>query len=85
MCIRDRYGVGSFKTGMGAEAVKELLMAVDLDKESEELKKIIDENTSGQKRLRAVKRIDIIEAFRKSGNRPESVSYTHLDVYKRQR
>ncbi len=67
----EQYGAGSFKTGMGAEAVKELLMAVDLDKESAELKKIIEENTSGQKRLRAVKRIEIIEAFRKSGNRPE--------------
>lgn len=67
----EQYGVGSFKTGMGAEAVKELLMAVDLDKESAELKKIIEENSAGQKRLRAVKRIEIIEAFRKSGNRPE--------------
>ncbi len=67
----EKYGIGSFKTGMGAEAIKELLMAIDLDKESEEAKKIIEENTSGQRRLRAVKRIDIIEAFRKSGNRPE--------------
>ncbi|MBR0188762.1 MAG: DNA-directed RNA polymerase subunit beta', partial [Clostridia bacterium] len=67
----QQYGTGSFKTGMGAEAIKELLMAIDLDKESAETKKIIDENTSGQRRLRAVKRIDIIEAFRKSGNRPE--------------
>ena len=67
----EQYGADAFKTGMGAEAVKELLMAIDLDKESAELKKIIDENSSGQKRLRAVKRIEIIEAFRKSGNRPE--------------
>ena len=66
-----QYGVGSFKTGMGAEAIKELLMAVDLDKESEETKKIIEENVSGQRRIRAVKRIEIIESFRKSGNRPE--------------
>ena len=66
-----QYGIGSFKTGMGAEAIKELLMAIDLDKESEETKKIISENTSGQRRIRAVKRIEIIEAFRKSGNRPE--------------
>ncbi len=69
--FEETYGVGSFKTGMGAEAVKELLMAVDLDKESAETKKIIEENTSGQRRIRAVKRIEIIEAFRKSGNRPE--------------
>ena len=67
----EQFGAGSFKTGMGAEAIKELLMAVDLDKESAELKKVIEENSSGQKRLRAVKRIEIIEAFRKSGNRPE--------------
>lgn len=67
----QQYGIGSFKTGMGAEAVKELLMAIDLDKESAETKKIIEENVSGQRRIRAVKRIEIIEAFRKSGNRPE--------------
>ncbi len=65
------YGVGSFKTGMGAEAIKELLMAIDLEKESEETKQIINDNVSGQRRIRAVKRIEIIEAFRKSGNRPE--------------
>ena len=66
-----QYGVGSFKTGMGAEAIKELLMAIDLEKESEETKQIINDNVSGQRRIRAVKRIEIIEAFRKSGNRPE--------------
>ena len=71
MDYEDQYGYGSFKTGMGAEAIKELLMAVDLEKESVETKKIIEENESGQKRIRAVKRIEIIESFRKSGNRPE--------------
>ncbi len=71
MEMEEQYGIGSFKTGMGAEAIKELLMAIDLEKESEETKKIIAENTSGQRRIRAVKRIEIIEAFRKSGNRPE--------------
>ena len=69
--FETEYGVGSFRTGMGAEAIKELLMAIDLEKESAETKKIIEENTSGQKRIRAVKRIEIIESFRKSGNRPE--------------
>ncbi len=69
--FEEQYGIGSFRTGMGAEAIKELLMAIDLEKESAETKKIIEENTSGQRRLRAVKRIDIIESFRKSGNRPE--------------
>ena len=67
----EQFGEGSFKVGMGAEAIKELLMAIDLEKESAEVKKIIEETPSGQKRVKAVKRIEIIEAFRKSGNRPE--------------
>ena len=71
MDMEAEYGYGSFKTGMGAEAIKELLMSIDLDKESAETKKIIEENSSSQRRIRAVKRIEIIEAFRKSGNRPE--------------
>ena len=71
MDYEQQFGIGSFKTGMGAEAIKELLMAIDLEKESAEVKKIIAENESGQKRIRAVKRIEIIESFRKSGNRPE--------------
>ena len=69
--LEEKYGYGSFKTGMGAEAIKELLMAIDIEKESAEAKKIIEENVSGQRRIRAVKRIEIIESFRKSGNRPE--------------
>ena len=76
----EQYGAGSFKTGMGAEAIRELLMAVDVEKESAELKKILEENTSGQKRIHAVKRIEIIEAFRKSGNRPEWMILTVLPV-----
>ncbi|MBE7087473.1 MAG: DNA-directed RNA polymerase subunit beta', partial [Clostridiales bacterium] len=71
MEFEELYGYGSFKTGMGAEAIKELLMAIDLDQESAETKKIIEANASGQKRIQAVKRIEIIESFRKSGNRPE--------------
>ncbi len=69
--LEEKYGYGAFKTGMGAEAIKELLMAIDIEKESAEAKKIIEENVSGQRRIRAVKRIEIIESFRKSGNRPE--------------
>ena len=46
-------------------------MAVDLEKECEETKKIIDTSNASQKRVKAVKRIEILEAFRKSGNRPE--------------
>lgn len=66
----DHYGVKAFRVGMGAEAVKELLMKVDLDAELKELKEQVNSN-SAQKRIRAIKRIDIIEAFRKSGNRPD--------------
>jgi len=67
----EQFGEGSFKVGMGAESIKELLMAIDLEKESAEVKRIIETTPSGQKRIKAVKRIEIIEAFRKSGNRPE--------------
>ncbi len=67
----EKYGEGSFKVGMGAEAIKELLMAIDLEKESNELKKIIEENQSNQKKVKAVKRLEIIEAFRKGNTRPE--------------
>ena len=67
----EKWGENSFKVGMGAEAIKELLMAIDLEKESAELREIINGNNTGLKRLRAVKRIEIVEAFRKSGNRPE--------------
>ena len=66
----ELLGPKAFKAGMGAEAVKELLIAIDLDGQSETLKKLI-ETATGQKRLRAIKRQEIVEAFRKSGNRPE--------------
>ena len=69
--MEEQYGYNSFKTGMGAEAIKELLMAINLDEESAKIKQEIADNTSGQKRIKAVKRIEIIESFRKSGNRPE--------------
>ena len=66
----DTFGSKAFRVGMGAEAIKELLQEVDLEKEAAELKAII-ETSSGQKRLRAVKRIEIVESFRKSNNKPE--------------
>lgn len=68
--LLDKYDSRDFRVAMGAEAVKELLMEVDLDKESEQLKSIIA-NSVGQKRLKAVKRLEIVEAFRRSGNNPE--------------
>ena len=76
--VLDKYGdnAGSLRVGMGAEAIKELLMQVDLEAESVKLKKLVAEATS-QKRVRAVKRLEIVEAFRKSGNRPE---WMMLDV-----
>ncbi|MBR2955773.1 MAG: DNA-directed RNA polymerase subunit beta', partial [Clostridia bacterium] len=71
--LMEKYDSETFKTlrvGMGAEAIKELLMEIDLDKDSKMLKEVV-ENSVGQKRLRAVKRLEIVEAFRLSGNRPE--------------
>ncbi|MCF0146503.1 MAG: DNA-directed RNA polymerase subunit beta', partial [Eubacterium sp.] len=61
---------GAFRVGMGAEAIKELLSTIDLDKEYESLREEL-ENASGQKRTRIIKRLEVIEAFRESGNRPE--------------
>ena len=81
--IEEKYGdseTTGLKVGMGAEAIRELLMAVDLEKECEETKKIIDSSTASQKRVKAVKRIEILEAFRKSGNRPEWMILTVLPV-----
>ena len=77
--IEARCGAGSFRAGMGAEAVKEMLMELDLDAISEKLKKEIaelaekerDRDTEGQKRARAVKRLEVVEAFRLSHNKPE--------------
>ncbi len=66
----ETYGHGSFRVGMGAEAVKELLQAIDLEKEAAELKKMLKEST-GQKRARVIKRLEVVEAFRNSDNKPE--------------
>ena len=65
----DKYG-NQFRAGMGAEAVQELLSNIDLEKESQELKKALKE-TTGQKRVRVIKRLEVVEAFLNSGNRPE--------------
>ncbi len=66
----EKYGSGSFRVGMGAEAIQELLKAIDLDKDAEELNAEL-EDASGQKRARIIKRLEVVEAFRESGNRPE--------------
>lgn len=65
----EKFGL-SFKAAMGAEAVKELLMEIDLESLSKELRNDLADST-GQKRIRAVKRLEVVEAFRLSGNRPE--------------
>ena len=65
----EKYG-NTFTVGMGAEAIKELLKRVDLDKEIEDLRAEL-ENTTGQKRIRLVKRLDCLVAFQESGNKPE--------------
>ena len=67
--MRDRYE-DEFKAAMGAEAIKELLVRIDLDKLSEDLHSDL-ENASGQKRVRILKRLEVVEAFRLSGNRPD--------------
>ncbi len=65
---REAYG-NRFRVGMGAEAIKELLLAIDLDKDAEELKAELADST-GQKRARILKRLEVVEAFRESGNDP---------------
>ena len=65
---------------MGAESIRELLMAVDLDKEAESCRQIIAENPQGQKAVKAIKRLEVVESFRKSGNRPEWMILTVLPV-----
>ena len=65
----EKYGTG-FKVGMGAEAIKELLKKVDLEKEIKEIEKEL-ENSLGQKRTRLLKRLDVLNAFYQSGNKPE--------------
>ena len=86
--IEERYGdleATGLKVGMGAESIRELLMAVDLDKEAEICKKALEEGTNnpkgpGQKAIKAIKRLEVIESFRKSGNRPEWMILTVLPV-----
>ena len=66
----EKYGWGSFTAEMGAEAIKKLLQDIDLEAESIELKAAL-KDTTGQKRIRIIKRLEVIEAFRISGNKPE--------------
>ncbi|MBE5995905.1 MAG: DNA-directed RNA polymerase subunit beta', partial [Lachnospiraceae bacterium] len=75
---RDEFG-DRFRAGMGAEAIKELLEKIDLEQESAALKKELKE-TTGQRRARIIKRIEVVEAFLKSGNHPEWMILTVIPV-----
>ena len=76
---REKYGDSAFRVGMGAESIKELLESIDLERESKELKAGLKDAT-GQKRARIVKRLEVVEAFRESGNRPEWMIMTVVPV-----
>ena len=73
------FGEDSFRVGMGAESIKELLEAIDLEKDSAELKTELKDAT-GQKRARIIKRLEVVESFRESGNRPEWMIMTVIPV-----
>ena len=75
----EKFGADSFKVGMGAEAFKILLREIDLEAESAELKEIVN-NSTGNKQIKAAKRLDIVEAFRVSGNNPEWMVLDALPV-----
>ena len=75
---REQYG-NAFRVGMGAEAIQELLHAIDLEKDSAELQAELADAT-GQKRARIIKRLEVVEAFRESGNKPEWMILTVIPV-----
>ena len=75
----DTYGRSAFRVGVGAESIRELLAAIDLEKDSAELKAEL-ENATGQKRARIIKRLEVVEAFRESGNKPEWMIMTVIPV-----
>lgn len=75
----ENYGYGSFRAGMGAESIHEILANIDLEKDSEELRKELV-NASGQKRAKIIKRLEVVEAFRNSGNKPEWMIMTVIPV-----
>ena len=75
---RETYG-SQFRVGMGAEAIQELLKEIDLDEEATKLQIELD-NATGQKRSRIIKRLEVVEAFRESGNRPEWMIMTVIPV-----
>ncbi len=77
--IAEKYGEESFRAAMGAEAVQELLKEIDVEKMSEELKAEAEDST-GQKKAKILKRLEVVESFRISGNRPEWMILNVLPV-----
>ena len=75
----EKFGFGSFRAGMGAEAILELLQGIDLEKDSEELKAQLDD-ASGQKRAKIIKRLEVVEAFKNSHNKPEWMIMSNIPV-----
>ncbi len=75
----DTYGRKSFRAGMGAESIMELLKAIDLEEDAQQLRKDLKDAT-GQKRARVIKRLEVVEAFRESQNRPEWMILTVIPV-----
>ncbi|MCI8667378.1 MAG: DNA-directed RNA polymerase subunit beta' [Dorea sp.] len=75
---REKWG-SAFRVGMGAESIQELLQSIDLDKDYEELQEGL-KGATGQKRARIVKRLEVVEAFRESGNKPEWMIMTAIPV-----
>ena len=75
----EKYGAGAFKAGMGAEAIKELLEKIDLEQLSKELKEELND-AQGQRKGKIIKRLEIIEAFRLSNNRPEWMILTVVPI-----
>jgi DNA-directed RNA polymerase subunit beta' len=76
---QDEYGWDTFRVGMGAESILELLKAIDLEKEYNEMKDEL-ETATGQKRAKLIKRLEVVEAFRSSGNKPEWMIMTVIPV-----
>jgi len=78
--LKQQYGTETFKVGIGAEAIRSLLEEVDLDKVDQELREELKTCVSDAKRKKLIKRLKVIEALKKSGNRPEWMILTVLPV-----
>ena len=77
---QDRFGEDAFRAGIGAEAIREMLAAIDLDQEAEQLRADLAEATGELKPKKIIKRLKLVESFRESGNRPEWMVLTVIPV-----